>query len=62
MKTGKVVSARQIGTTADGDSLFEPDIQGPADLNYWVPRVLGSDGKFHPSDQTQKPPSGEWAV
>ena len=62
MKTGKVVSARQIGTTADGDSLFEPDIQGSADLNDWVPGVLGSDGKFHPSDQTRKPPSGEWTV
>ncbi len=62
VNSGKVVSARQVGSTVAGASLFEAGIREPLDPNDSVPGVLGPDGKFHPSDHTRKPPGGEWAV
>ena len=65
LQTGEVVEARLIRKTRQGD-LLEPDIQGRADPETWVPGVIGpsSDGTghFHPGDQTKRPPDGKWSV
>jgi len=61
-RTGKVVPARQIGTTDAGNPGFEPDIEGPVDPADWVPGVLRADGRFHPIDESRMPLSGEWVV
>jgi hypothetical protein len=53
LRTGKVVRARQVGTTAGGDVALQPDIEGSADPSDWMPGVEGPDGKFHPSLQTK---------
>jgi hypothetical protein len=64
-QTGEVVEARLIRKTSHGH-LLEPDIQGWADPETWVPGVIGpwSTGTdlFHSGDQSKKPPDGKWFV